>query len=509
MALDEKHSEKMSEAARMSGLPKTEPENAQEVTRRDFMKTAAVAGATAGVVLGAPAILRGAEAPPIKFGFIDDRSGNFAIYGIMKWHGAQLAISEINNGFTLAGGAQGPGGPGLFAKIAPKPPTENIHQIVNRGGTPSKDAMVWYETEETLIKSGEQGLLGRKIEMFDPDAQSDVAMHQSHARRLILDNKVDVIFGAGASAEREAIRPIMDQNKMLYFYNNQYEGGVADKYTFCTGALPEQQIVPVMQYMIKTYGPKIYTLAADYNFGQLSAAWTRAMAPVLNAEVVAEEFIPLSVSQFSSTIARIQQVKPDWLMMYITGQNHGNFYPQANAAGLKLPYGSSVNIAQGYEHIRTAPPALNRFHVTASYVEEIPTPRNKAFVQRWRKMFPNEPYIGMEAHSTYVATHLWAKAVRLAGTTDVDTVIKALESGIGVEAPSGWVFMDPATHNLSQYIRLAYCDEKHNISFVNEWPYIAPWWTARLGVNLVRTPEFKQYTPDDDPFFKMFQKKKG
>jgi branched-chain amino acid transport system substrate-binding protein len=301
----------------------------------------------------------------------------------------------------------------------------------------------------------------------------------------------------------------MDQNKMLYFYNNQYEGGVADKYTFCTGALPEQQIVPVMQYMIKTYGPKIYTLAADYNFGQLSAAWTRAMAPVLNAEVVAEEFIPLSVSQFSSTIARIQQVKPDWLMMYITGQNHGNFYPQANAAGLKLPYGSSVNIAQGYEHIRTAPPALNRFHVTASYVEEIPTPRNKAFVQRWRKMFPNEPYIGMEAHSTYVATHLWAKAVRLAGTTDVDTVIKALESGIGVEAPSGWVFMDPATHNLSQYIRLAYCDEKHNISFVNEWPYIAPWWTARLGVNLVRTPEFKQYTPDDDPFFKMFQKKKG
>jgi branched-chain amino acid transport system substrate-binding protein len=86
-------------------------------------------------------------------------------------------------------------------------------------------------------------------------------------------------------------------------------------------------------------------------------------------------------------------------------------------------------------------------------------------------------------------------------------VIKALESGIGVEAPSGWVFMDPATHHLSQYIRLASCDENHDITFVTEWPYIEPWWTRRLGVNLVRHPEFKQYIPDEDPFFKMFKKK--
>jgi branched-chain amino acid transport system substrate-binding protein len=97
--------------------------------------------------------------------------------------------------------------------------------------------------------------------------------------------------------------------------------------------------------------------------------------------------------------------------------------------------------------------------------------------------------------------------VRLAGTTDKEMVIKALESGIGVEAPSGWVFMDPATHHLSQYIRLARCDEKHNITFVTEWPHIEPWWTRRLGVNLVRHPETKQYIPDEDPFFKMFKKK--
>ena len=479
----------------------------QEPARRTFLKTVAAAGAGTAIS-GFPFVqtARAAESGAIKFGLLEDRSGNFAIFGLNKWHGTQLAIKEINDGFTLDGGVQGPGGPGVFAKVAPKPPTENIKDVVDRGGAESADDTVWNEDDEYLVKSGETGVLGRQIELIAPDPQSDNTQFQSLTRRLILQDKVDVIMAGFASAEREAIRPIMDQNKMLYFYNNQYEGGVADKNTFCTGALPEQQIVPVMQYMIKNYGPKIYILAADYNFGQLSAAWTNAMAPLLKAQVIGQEFIPLSVSQFASSIARIQQAKPDWLMMYITGQNHSNYYPQANAAGLKIPMGSSINIAQGYEHRRFKAPALARFHVTASYMEEIPTPRNKKFVERWRKMFPDEPYMAMEGHSAYVATHLYAKAVRLAGTTDKATVIKALESGIGVEAPSGWLFMDPATHNLSQYIRLAHCDEQHNISFMTEWPHIEPWWTRRLGVNLVKHPEYKQYIPDEDPFFKMFAK---
>ncbi len=485
------------------------------LTRRGFIKTATATGAALGIAgrsFAVPNIVRGAQPSPIKFGLLEDRSGNFAIYGLNKWHGTQLAIKEINEGWTLGGGPDGPGGPGVFAKVASKPPT--MHPVLNRGSSivgrgsaESEDKVVWDEADDYLVKSGDNGVLGRKIELIAPDPQSDLRQFQSLARRLILQDRVDVIMGGFASAEREALRPIMDQNKMLYWYNNQYEGGVADKYTFCTGALPEQQILPVMEYMIEHYGPRMYILAADYNFGQLSAAWTRAMAPILHGQVIGQEFIPLSVTQFSSSIARIQRAKPDWLVMYITGQNHANYYPQANAAGVRIPMGSSINIAQGYEHLRFKPPALARFHVTASYMEEIPTARNRKFVSRWRQMFPNEPYLAMEGHSAYVATHLYAKAVRLAGTTDKDAVIEALESGIGVEAPAGWVFMDPATHHLSNYIRLAHCDEQHNITFLTEWPHIEPWWTRRLGVNLVRHAEFKQYTPDDDPFFKRTTKR--
>lgn len=80
----------------------------------------------------------------------------------------------------------------------------------------------------------------------------------------------------------------------------------------------------------------------------MTAAWTKAFAPLVGGHIIGEEFIPLSVSEFSQVIARIQQAKPDWVMTLLVGQNHHNYYPQAAAAGLKYPMASTVNMAQGY-----------------------------------------------------------------------------------------------------------------------------------------------------------------
>src|SRR5699024_10380826 len=127
----------------------------------------------------------------IKLGVLEDRSGDFALVGIQKSHAVELAVEEINN---------------------------------------------------------DGGLLGKEIEIVAPDTQSDDTRYQEMTRKLILEDEVDVIMGAFSSASREAIRPIMEENEMLYFYNNQYEGGVASKYTFPTGAVPEHQVMTVMEY---------------------------------------------------------------------------------------------------------------------------------------------------------------------------------------------------------------------------------------------------------------------
>jgi branched-chain amino acid transport system substrate-binding protein len=482
------------------------------VDRRTVVQGAGAAIATAAILNGVSP-LRAQTRDPVKIGFIEDYSGNLSVYGLQKLHAVQLAVKEINEGKTLKGGPVSAGGLGAMGQYAGKPPVIGKEgtslPVVSDGGAKDKSGVIFAEEDEILADAGEKGILGREVQLISPDGQSNNSVWQQLARRLIQQDKVDTLIAGFASAEREAIRPIVDQSKTLYFYTNQYEGGVADANTFCTGPVCEQQVIPGVQYMVEKYGPRGYTIAADYNFGQLTAAWTRAYIPLVGGQIIGEEFIPLSVSEFSQVIARIQQAKPDWVMTLLVGQNHHNYYPQAAAAGLRFPMVSTVNMAQGYEHKRFPPPSLAGMHNAIQYQMEIPSTRNRAFVKRWMAMFPDDQYIGEMAQNTYFTMHLYAKAVRLAGTTDQQRVKKALESGWYIEAPEGAVFLEPGTHHCAHYIRLAVCDENHNVNFVREWPMIPAWWLQRLGVNLIRNPEYKQYVPDEDPYFSMFVKKKA
>ena len=484
----------------------------QDESRRDFLKLSSVAGAA----LAAPSIVSSGVARadshdgPVKIGHLEDLSGNLAVYGLQKDHAAQLAVAEINAGLTLKGGPVGSGGLGAFANAAGQPPLMGTGSgdlnYLDDGGARSNETVGFVEDDDILVDSGDEGILGRPVELINLDGQSNNNIWQQLTRKLIQGDKVDCLVAGFTSAEREAIRPIVDQFEQLYIYTNQYEGGVADANTFCTGAICEQQVIPVVDYMVQNFGPRVYTIAADYNFGQLTAAWTKATAPLVGGEIIEEEFVPLSVSDFSTSIARIQAAKPDWIFTLLVGSNQSNYYPQAAAAGLDYPMASTVNMAQGYEHRRFAPPSLNGMHNCVNYIEEIPTKRNRDFVQRWYRMFPDDPYIGQMAQNTYFSVHLYAKAARLAGTTEQETVKRALESGMSIEAPEGSVFMEPATHHAGHYIRLAVADANHHVQFLREWPMITPWWLQRLGVNLVGKKEYKQYIPDEDPYFTMFSR---
>lgn len=484
--------------------------------RRRFLQgVSAVAAASvfSGAVAfeSSPAAAATAGGKPIKIGFIEDFSGNLAIYGIQKLHAAQLAVAEINQGLTLIGGETALPGVSTEGKRAKTPPTIRLNtgvatdDILNDGGAQTESGLYYGEPGDILVPSGDKGLLGQPIQLVISDGQSENQLWQQLARKQIEGDKVDTLVAGFSSAEREAIRPTVDRAKIPYFYTNQYEGGVADQYTFCTGPVCEQQVGPVVEYLVRNFGPKGFTIASNYNFGQLTAAWTRAFAPLAGGRIIGEEFVPLSVSEFSQVISKVQQAKPDWLMMLTVSQSNSNYYPQAAAAGVKIPMGSTINMMQGYEHIRFKPPALANMHNAVQYMPELPTARNLAFLKRFFKMFPKDPYIGGMAENTYFTIHLYAKAVRLAGTTDKETVRKCLESGWSIEAPEGSVFLEPGTHHCMRSIRMAKADEQQNISFVSDWPAIEPWWLQRLGVNLVGHPLMKQFTPAEDPFFKLLQ----
>jgi branched-chain amino acid transport system substrate-binding protein len=382
-------------------------------------------------------------ADPVKIGLLEDQSGNFAIAVIPKIHATQLAIEEIN--------AKG-------------------------------------------------GILGRPIKLTHYDTQSDNTRFQEFARRLIQQDKVDVIFGAFSSASREAIRPIMDRAKQLYFYNNQYEGGVCDSNVFVTGAVPEQQFSTLIPWLMEKYGKKVYTIAADYNFGQISAEWVRNIVKKEGGTMAGEEFIPLSVSQFSQTIQNIQKAKPDVLITLLVGANQASFYEQQAAANLNIPMGSSVNVGQAYEHKRFKPPALKDMYVTANYIEEIDSPASNDFKKRFHAKFPNEPYINQEAANAYDVVYLYKAAAEKAKSTDMKAVRKALESGdICTEGPQGKVCMDPKSHHMSHTIYLVQVKADHSVVIPKVWNDIKPYWLGEAGCDLSKKDDTSQYTPSNPP----------
>lgn len=257
--------------------------------------------------------------------------------------------------------------------------------------------------------------------------------------------------------------------------------------------------MPLMEYMIKEYGPKVYTIAADYNFGQLTAQWVKRATVKYGGEIVGEEFLPLSVSQFSSSIEKIQQADPDVLVVLLTGVTQSSFYGQWFAANSKnIPIATTINIAQGYEHLRFDPPACANMYVTAQFVEELDTPAAKDFVARYRALYPNDPYVGMEAAAQYTGMMLYAEAVRKAGTTEVEAVIDALESGVSFDGPAGLVTIYGPTHHAIMDIWIVYSDENHQISFKTKYDQIVPdWIETEKGCNLMVEAPNVQFTPDN------------
>ena len=120
----------------------------------------------------------------------------------------------------------------------------------------------------------------------------------------------------------------------LYFYNTQYEGGVCDRNCFCTGSTPAQNVDKLVPFTLKKFGKKVYTVAADYNYGHITAKWVKKFTQDNGGEVLATDFFPLEVSDFGPAITKIQAAKPDFIMSALVGGNHISFYRQWAASGM-------------------------------------------------------------------------------------------------------------------------------------------------------------------------------
>ncbi|MDE0711042.1 MAG: transporter substrate-binding protein [Rhodospirillales bacterium] len=356
------------------------------INRRHFLGGSAAL--TGVALLGYPA----AAAESIKLGSILDTSGIFDAYGKPMDMAMRLAVDDINN----AG-----------------------------------------------------GLLGRPIEVVAYDTQSDMALYSQYAQQLTREDRVDVVHGGILSASREAIRQILRRSGTLYFYNVLYEGGVCDRNIFINGVTPAQQVEALVPYAMNKVGARtIYILAADYNYGQITAKWIQKYVGDNGGETVSVDFFPLDVSDFGSTIAKIQSTAPDLVIAPLVGGAHLSFFRQWAAAGMKarIPL-ASTTLGVGNEHKVLTAEEGNGIMVAYNYSQELDTPENAEFKRKWAAAYGDDTAIHEIAVSNYQGVLTWAAAVREAGSLDRDAVVTALETGISIQGPGGMVTVDAKTHH--------------------------------------------------------------
>lgn len=409
------------------------------ISRRRFLHRTAL---TSAALMSAPAILRhtalGAD-DPILIGSLHDQSGPLAATGVPMVHALELAVDEINS----AG-----------------------------------------------------GLLGRPLKVVHYDTQSNIQLYSQYAQQLALKDKVAIVHGGITSASREAIRPTFDRFKVLYFYNVLYEGGVCDRNTFCTGTTPAQTVEKLVPTAMKMAGKKAYIIAADYNYGQITAKWMTKYVKDNGGEVLSTDFFPLDVTNFGPTISKIQAAKPDLLLSALVGGNHTAFYRQWTSAGLK----GQIPIASTTFGLVNEPSTLDAAESenvlgAYGYFEELDTPASKSFVEKIRKAHPDSPYISELAATTYEGVYLWAEGVKKAGDLDRMKVIEALESGISFDGPTGKVTLDQATHHTTRNAFLAEVKDR-KWSVLESYADVKPLDTASV-CDLVKNPaDNQQYVID-------------
>jgi urea transport system substrate-binding protein len=403
------------------------------VSRRQLLKSTAIGTAAAA----GPFIIRDLQAQDvIKVAGIHDTSGGLDIYGKQMVATMDLAVNEIN-------------------------------------------------------ASG--GVLGRKIALINYDPQSSIQLYTQYATEAATKEKVAVVQGGITSASREAIRPLLKRFNTLYFYNTLYEGGVCDRNIFCTGSTPAQTVEKLVPYVQKKWGKKIYTIAADYNYGQITAKWVKKYAQDNGGEVVQTDFFPLDVTDFGPTIKKIQAAKPDLVMSATVGAAHISFYRQWAAAGMnkQIPLASPTF---GNEVVITSPEEHNGFIVAYGYLEGIDTPLNKKFVETVHSKYGIR-YMTELASMTYHGVYLWANAVKKAGSLDRMKVIEALEADASYDGPAGKTTLDPKTHHTILDVYIGEARDK-KILVLEKFPQQTPADTAAV-CDLKKNPNVnKQYVID-------------
>ena len=298
------------------------------------------------------------------------------------------------------------------------------------------------------------GLLGRQIVVVVEDGASDNAIFAEKAEKLLLSDKAEAVFGCWTSASRKAVLPVFESNNGLLWYPVQYEGQESSPNIFYTGAAPNQQIVPAIDYLAENYGNKVFLLGSDYVFPRTANAIIKKQAEALGMEVVGEEYTPMGHTDYTTIINKIKQADPDFVFNTLNGDSNVAFFKEFSNAGITAADIMTCSVSIAEEEITGIGASYLEGHLVSwNYYQTTDTPENEAFVAAYKAEYGESRVTDDPIEAGYIAVYLWAAAVEKAGRTDVDAV-KAAAPGITFQAPEGLVTVDGDNQHIYKPVRI-------------------------------------------------------
>lgn len=308
------------------------------------------------------------------------------------------------------------------------------------------------------------GVLGKQLEPVVVDPASDWPLFAEKARQLLTQDRVDVIFGGWTSVSRKSVLPVVEELNGLMFYPVQYEGQEQSENIFYTGAAPNQQAIPAVEYLMSEEGggaERFVLLGTDYVYPRTTNQILKAFLKSKGVadEDIMEEYTPFGFSNYQTIVSNIKKFstgKKTAVISTINGDSNVPFYRELANQGIKASDIPVMAFSVGEEELRGIDTSLLQGHLAAwNYFMSIKNPTNSDFTKRYKqyaidhnlpnadKVVTNDP---MEA--TYVGINMWKQAVEDAGTTDVDKVRISM-AGQTFDAPSGYTLkMDEENHHL-------------------------------------------------------------
>jgi urea transport system substrate-binding protein len=355
-------------------------------------------------------------------------------------------------------------------------------------------------TIDEINKAG--GVMGKKLEPVVVDPASNWPLFAEKARQLLTKDKVAVTFGCWTSVSRKSVLPVYKELNGLLFYPVQYEGEELEKNVFYTGAAPNQQAIPAVEYLMSKDGgeaKRFVLLGTDYVYPRTTNKILRAFLKskgVADADIM-EDYTPFGHSDYQTIIAKIKKFasegKKTAVVSTINGDSNVPFYKELGNAGLKATDVPVVAFSVGEEELRGVDTKPLVGHLASwNYFMSLKNPENDKFVKMYRdwakkaklpnadKVVTNDP---MEA--TYIGIHMWKQAVEKAKSTDTDKVIAAM-AGQTFKAPSGIMSkMDEKNHHLhkSVFIGEVKADGQFNVVWKTPGPVKAQPWSPFIAGN--------------------------